>query len=362
MKNVKRLLSFVVVFIVVMMAFCSVSFAVDNQYTDNLIPTMTSYTSNGNASASSTASASFPAWKAFDHNTSDRNGWASNTTHPNWLAYEFQAPKVITKYTLCTNYVDTTGYQFPKNWTFEAWDGTQWVILDTRNNITNWVNNVKKEFYFTNVNTYNKYRVNVSSTIYGTSGSTVFISEMEMMESIVTAPTAPLNLYAIPGNDKVELKWNAVEGATSYNVKRSETPDGPYQTVTTITPGAVTYQDTGLSNGKTYYYVVSAVNAGGESPNSNEVSATPIEPEEPPVISGNSAILELTMTNGAIKEYDLTAAELQSFLTWYNGRSNGSDKAYYIFNKKNNIKPFLSRKEYISFDKISSFEVNEYAE
>jgi hypothetical protein len=40
--------------------------------------------------------------------------------------------------------------------------------------------------------------------------------------------------------------------------------------------------------------------------------------------------------------------------------SGGTGKAYYTFTKKNNIKPFLSRKEYIAFDKIQSFEVKDY--
>jgi|GEM_PF-4622729 len=78
------------------------------------------------------------------------------------------------------------------------------------------------------------------------------------------------------------------------------------------------------------------------------------------VVLENPGILEVTMTNGQIKEYDLTAIELKSFLTWYDNSSTGMDKAYYIFVKKNNIKPFLSRKEYIAYDKISSFEVKEY--
>ncbi len=275
MNRFSKLIGFIVVFIAVMAVFSTISFAAEQQYTGNLIPIMTSDTSNGIASSSSVSNAGFPTWKAFDHNTSDRNGWGSNFTHPNWLAYEFTKPQIITKYTLCTNYVDTYEYMFPKNWTFEAWDGTQWNILDTRNNITNWTNNVKKEFYFTNVTAYKKYRLNVSSNIYGTSGTSVVISEMEMMASIVTAPSAPSNLQAAPGNEKVDLSWDTVAGATSYNVKRSETPGGPYQTFATTTAGAITYSDIGLINGKSYYYVVSAVNTGGESPNSNEVSATP---------------------------------------------------------------------------------------
>ena len=86
-------------------------------------------------------------------------------------------------------------------------------------------------------------------------------------------PAAPTGLSATPGNAQVSLSWNASAGATSYNVKRSTTNGGPYST---IAPGIVTtsYTDTGLTNGTTYYYVVSASN-GAESPNSSQVSATP---------------------------------------------------------------------------------------
>lgn len=170
---------------------------------------------------------------------------------------------------------------------------------------------------------------------------------------------SPTNLTAVPGNTNVELSWDEVEGATSYIVKRSETPGGPYETITTT--AAITYTDRDVINGTTYYYVVTALVNNIESDPSNEASATPNAPTDPEP-SGNNAILEITIVTGEIKEYDLTAAELQTFLTWYDGRSNGTDKAYYMIPKKNNIKPFLSRKEYIAFDKISSFEVKEYTE
>jgi fibronectin type 3 domain-containing protein len=89
-------------------------------------------------------------------------------------------------------------------------------------------------------------------------------------------PTAPTGLAATAGNAQVSLSWNASTGATSYNVKRSTTSGGPYTTV--ASPTATNYTDTGLTNGTTYYYVVSAVNSAGESANSTEVSATPTAP------------------------------------------------------------------------------------
>jgi fibronectin type 3 domain-containing protein len=56
-------------------------------------------------------------------------------------------------------------------------------------------------------------------------------------------------------------------------VKRSTTSGSGYTTVQTVTTASAT--DTGLTNGTTYYYVVTAVNSSGESGNSNQASATP---------------------------------------------------------------------------------------
>ncbi|HEX8530838.1 MAG TPA: PA14 domain-containing protein, partial [Cytophagales bacterium] len=85
-------------------------------------------------------------------------------------------------------------------------------------------------------------------------------------------PAAPTGLAATAGNASVSLTWNAVAGATSYNVKRHT--GGNFNTVATgVTTNA--YQDNNLTNGTTYFYVVTAVNAGGESNISNTVQATP---------------------------------------------------------------------------------------
>ncbi len=88
------------------------------------------------------------------------------------------------------------------------------------------------------------------------------------------APAAPAGLAAVAGNAQVALNWNAVTNATSYNVKRSTTNNGPY-TVVASGVTATNYSDTGLAAATTYYYVVSAVNVGGESTNSTQVSARP---------------------------------------------------------------------------------------
>jgi hypothetical protein len=85
---------------------------------------------------------------------------------------------------------------------------------------------------------------------------------------------APTGLTATPGNATVSLAWNAVAGATSYNVKRSTTSGGPYTTIKTGLT-TTTYADTSVANGTPYYYTVSGLGAGVESPNSAQVTAIP---------------------------------------------------------------------------------------
>ncbi|QMV43203.1 glycoside hydrolase family 48 protein [Cohnella cholangitidis] len=122
-----------------------------------------------------------------------------------------------------------------------------------------------------------------------------------------TQPTVPAGLTAAAGNAQATLSWTASSGAASYNVKRATTNGGPYATVATGVTGT-SYADTGLTNGTTYYYVVSAVNAAGESANSAQASATPIAvptvPAAPTGLTatgGNAQVaLSWTASSGAV--------------------------------------------------------------
>jgi hypothetical protein len=88
-------------------------------------------------------------------------------------------------------------------------------------------------------------------------------------------PAAPVGLSATAGSAQVSLAWTAVSGATFYRVHRAEVSGGPYTTIQSNWTGT-SFTDTGLINGTTYYYVVTATNGAGEGPNSNEASATPV--------------------------------------------------------------------------------------
>ena len=103
--------------------------------------------------------------------------------------------------------------------------------------------------------------------------------------TVSTLPGVPTGVTAAPADSQVTVSWNPSGGATSYNLYRATTSgsEASYQTGITTT----SFTDTGLTDGTTYYYEVSAVNASGESALSSEVQATPNPP--PSVINPASA-------------------------------------------------------------------------
>jgi|GEM_PF-2518314 len=184
----------------------------------------------------------------------------------------------------------------------------------------------------------------------------------------------PLILSGTTDNHINILSWKEINGATSYNVKRSLTPGGPYETIAAKLNDII-FEDVNVENGITYYYVVTANTENGESVNSNEVTLTPDvivtpepepEPEpEPtpapdPQPTGDRALLVINLVSGAQKEFDLSAREIADFLDWYEDRAEGKGNEAYMLNKQYNIGPFTSRHDYVVFRMIESFEVKEY--
>jgi fibronectin type 3 domain-containing protein len=146
-----------------------------------------------------------------------------------------------------------------------------------------------------------KYYYVVSA--YNSYGASANSAEVSATPVAPPPPTAPTGLTATAGNAQVMLAWTASTGATSYNVKRSTTNGSGYAQVgTSATPA---FTDSGLTNGTTYFYVVSAVNAAGASPNSSQASATPALPVTPPAAPTNlqaaasNAQVSLTWTASA---------------------------------------------------------------
>lgn len=75
----------------------------------------------------------------------------------------------------------------------------------------------------------------------------------------------------------VLLKWNEANPTevVGYNVYRGTASGGPYQLLNTSgVVTALTYSDTTVSDGATYYYIVRSFDGNVESGNSNQAKVT----------------------------------------------------------------------------------------
>jgi hypothetical protein len=91
-----------------------------------------------------------------------------------------------------------------------------------------------------------------------------------------SVPQAPSNLIAFAGDGEVLLSWSSVPGADSYTLYWSTVP-GVHPGGGSALPNASSPEvHTGLVNGTSYYYAVTASNAQGEGLASAEASAAPV--------------------------------------------------------------------------------------
>lgn len=113
----------------------------------------------------------------------------------------------------------------------------------------------------------------------------------------VAAPGAPVIQAASAGDEHVNITWNSVSGAIGYKVYIG-TASGTYtEPAATVAGSVYSYAATGLTNGTTYYFVVKAINPGGDSPNSSEVSAMPLTvPGAPTNVSASAGNGQTTIT------------------------------------------------------------------
>lgn len=109
--------------------------------------------------------------------------------------------------------------------------------------------------------------------------ATNVVGESQPSSEVSATPfiSPPGGLVATAGYGEVALKWASSVGASEYDVFRSNISGGPYSTIASnIT--ATSYNDTSVSNGVAYYYVITAHASDGTSFGmSDEVSASPLK-------------------------------------------------------------------------------------
>jgi len=144
------------------------------------------------------------------------------------------------------------------------------TLLTTAGNVTSWTD--------TSVANGTTYYYKVSAL--NSAGESASSNERSATPTAAaTAPGAPTLTGASAGrHGGVALTWSAPtsnggSAITGYKVYRG-TSSGT-ETLLTALSNVTSWTDTSAASGTTYYYEVTAVNAVGESPRSNELSATP---------------------------------------------------------------------------------------
>ncbi|OAI50293.1 hypothetical protein AYO44_05765 [Planctomycetaceae bacterium SCGC AG-212-F19] len=152
-------------------------------------------------------------------------------------------------------------------------------------------------------------------------GSDIYYGAYEGSGSTVQPPAAPTGLTASAGDGQVALSWNASSGATGYQVYRWN--GSSYALLQNV--GGMTFTDAGLVNGSTYWYEVTAVNSGGESGASNQVSATPQA-----AVSYSLSASPSTVTAGGSITVSWTAPAGHSTTDWVGLFAVGSANTSYL--------------------------------
>ncbi len=146
-------------------------------------------------------------------------------------------------------------------------------------------------------------------------------------------PSMPAAVNAVAGDGQVTISWNGVPGATSYNLYWSTVSGVNKATGTKISNVTSPYTHAGTVNGTTYYYVITAQNALGESIESSQVSATPGQPPSPPTgvsaAAGNGQVIISWNSVSGANSYNL-----------YWSTSPGVSKASYTEKISNVTTPF----------------------
>ena len=212
-------------------------------------------------------------------------------------------------------------------------DGTSWKSLGATG--------TNNSYTATGLTGGTTYTFGVKAYVYGTWS--------EMSDPVSATPTAavtpaPTNVKAVPGDSKVTLTWDAVEGATNYAVfLRKGTAwlkIGSSGTNTTFT-------SRGLANGGKYFYMVKAYVNGVWSEESAIVSAIPvcITPQNVKASAGDSKV---TLTWDAVPGASNYAVFLRKGTTWLKIGASGAGTTFTSRGLANGGKYFYMVKAYVN--------------
>jgi len=107
-------------------------------------------------------------------------------------------------------------------------------------------------------------------------------ASLEVFARDLFPPPAPANLVAVGGASRVDLTWDAstAPDTAGYFIYRGLRPDALLERISPSLITALSFADTTVAPGVTYYYAVTAVDRdGNEGPTSAPTAVTPFKPE-----------------------------------------------------------------------------------
>lgn len=100
-------------------------------------------------------------------------------------------------------------------------------------------------------------------------------SDSSLSNNSSAPPSAPTGLSTSSANQRIAVSWDAVEGATSYNLYYGTSTGITKGNGTKVSPVTSPYNMVDLNNGTPYYLVITANNSSGEGNPSSEATAIP---------------------------------------------------------------------------------------
>lgn len=120
----------------------------------------------------------------------------------------------------------------------------------------------------------------------------------------------------------LSLQWSPVSGAEAYLIYRSSSKDNHFRAE--ASSAAAAYEDTNVEQGVTYTYKVSALNGGGESPQSEPVEVVTFDPAQP--VPSAPTGLQVSATRSLSVDLEWTPVENAISYSLY--RASVTDSTY----------------------------------
>lgn len=167
----------------------------------------------------------------------------------------------------------------------------------------------------------------------GRSGTEITSGKVYLYDTIKPAPITVINAKSLEG--RIELKWETEEENLEFKIYRSDSSNPDYSDYYK-TVDDLDYTDNAVTDGKTYYYRIIAIDeAGNEGDFSKEVSGTSLSKNYNYVESGLSSNL-VGKVESFLNEIDLVRDEIKVSKSTFDSKS-GKEKELIVFlgvNKK----------------------------